>query len=237
MTRGSTRPHDGWLDLFKPFIAAYKDKAKSVNDYITEDKVIYWYRRTLRDLKCDSTDAISGRPANSGNYFQGRPNGWESMDDVVYVWWRRSSKKRAPSGPVRGQCKTENAPAGAHIFTVPAAVGPQTFKLTRGSGTVFEGTSLIDISNVCPCGIYNFNAYAGTLPAGFSGPLQSHGLASLSIGLHVTTCEAKPSLGTNPPGQVTATTTKPSQSPPTSTKTTSRPPVTIPPDGNEFPFS
>src|SRR5699024_7474469 len=64
-------PHDGWLDLSAPFIAAYKAKASSVNNYITDEKVVYWYRRTLRSLDCDATDTTSGRPANndSGNYF------------------------------------------------------------------------------------------------------------------------------------------------------------------------
>lgn len=166
------------------------------------------------------------------------------MDDVVYV---ATLLKDAGTVTVQsgGQSKTENAPAGAHIFTVPAGIGPQKFKLTRGSGTVFEGTSLMDISNICPCGIYNFNAYVGTLPAGFSDPLQPHGLASLTVGLHVPTCEARPSLGTNPPisssppGQVTTTTTTttPGQPPVTSTKTTSQTPITSPPGGNsEFPF-
>ncbi|KND95320.1 Mutanase [Tolypocladium ophioglossoides CBS 100239] len=236
-------PHDGWLDLSKPFIAAYKAKAKSVNSYITDDKIVYWYRRTLRNLNCDATDTTSGRPANngSGNYFQGKPNGWESMEDVVYVatLLKDAGTVTVSSG---GQSTTQNVPAGANIFKVPAGVGPQTFQLTRGSSTVLQGTSLMDISNVCPCGIYNFNAYVGTLPAGFSDPLQPQGLASLTIGLHVSTCEAKPSLGTNPPvtGQpqpppiTTTTTTTPAGPPPvTPPPTTPQPPVVTPPGGNK----
>ncbi|CAM1508815.1 Fc.00g025540.m01.CDS01 [Cosmosporella sp. VM-42] len=222
-------PHDGWLDLSKPFIAAYKAKATSVNNYITDDKIVYWYRRTLKNLDCDATDTTSGRPANndSGNYFEGRPNGYESMEDVVYVatLLKTAGNLTVTSG---GQSKSFNAPAGAQIFTVPAAVGKQSFSLTRGSATVFQGVSLMDISNVCPCGIYNFNAYVGSLPAGFSDPLLHDGLVSLTAGLHVTTCQATPSLGTNPPissGQGGTTTTSSSQSLTTPTKTTSQLPT------------
>ncbi|KAK9446225.1 alpha-1,3-glucanase [Metarhizium brunneum] len=175
-------PHDGWLDLSKPFIAAYKAGATSINNYIKEDKIIYWYRRTLRTLDCDSTDTTAGRPANnnSGNYFMGRPDGWQTMDDVVYVvsFLTQPGTITVQSG---GQSKTENAPSGAHIFTVPAGVGQQKFSLTRSGNTVLSGTSLMDIANVCPCGIYNFNAYVGTLPSGFNDPLQPHGLASLTL--------------------------------------------------------
>ena len=113
-------PHDGWLDLSKPFIKAYKDGARSVNSCIEKEQIVYWYRRTLRTLDCDATDTTADRPANnnSGNYFMGRPDGWESMDDVVYI----ASLLRSP-GTVTvhsgGQTKTEKVPAGAHIFTVP----------------------------------------------------------------------------------------------------------------------
>lgn len=236
-------PHGGWLELSKPYIRAYKDGATSVNNYIEKDQIIYWYRRTLRDLNCDSTDTTSGRPANndSGNYFQGRPDGWQTMDDVVYVV---SLLKSAGTIVVNsgGQSKTENAPAGAHIFTVPAGVGKQRFTLTRNGANVLDQTSLMDITNVCPCGLYNFNAYVGSVPNGQDDPLVGHGLASLTVGLHVTTCEAKPSLGTNPPvntdpGQTTTSqpgnpppTSKPSQAP--STTKPSQPPPTSTPPGN-----
>ncbi|KAF7562599.1 hypothetical protein G7046_g1533 [Stylonectria norvegica] len=191
-------PHNGWLELSKPFIAAYKAKATSVNSYIADEKVVYWYRRTLKTLNCDATDTTAGRAANndSGNYFEGRPNGYESMDDVVYIatLLKTAGTLTVTSG---GVSHSFSAAAGAQIFTVPAVVGKQTFALTRGTTTVLQGTSLMDISNVCPCGIYNFNAYVGTLPAGANDPLPNDGLASLTVGLHVTTCQNVPSLAAN----------------------------------------
>lgn len=40
-------PHDGWLTLSKPFIAAYKNKDTNVANYITDEHVVYWYRLVL----------------------------------------------------------------------------------------------------------------------------------------------------------------------------------------------
>lgn len=188
------RPHDGWLELSTPYIAAYKAGATSVDEYITEDKVVYWYRRTLASLDCDATDTTM-QPANndSGNYFMGRPDGWESEPDVVYVatLLTESATLTVNSG---SNSDTQEIPAGANLFTISAGVGSQSFTLARGGSTVMEGTSLMDISDVCPCGLYNFNAYVGSLPAGPADSLLPEGLASLTAGLHVSTCSATPTL-------------------------------------------
>ncbi|KAI6775950.1 hypothetical protein HG530_002708 [Fusarium avenaceum] len=192
-------PHNGWLDLSKPFIAAYKNKDTNVAKYIQKDQLVYWYRRNLKGLNCDATDTTSGRapPNPSENYFQGRPDGWQSMEDAVYVV---SLLKSAGTVVIKsgGNTVTKEVPAGATMIKVDAALGKQIFTLKRGSTEVLSDTSLMDITNVCPCGLYNFNAYVGTVAAGFSDPMDSAGLASLTVGLRVSTCQPKPSLGTNP---------------------------------------
>lgn len=245
-------PHDGFLDLSKPFIAAYKNKDTDVSKYIQNEELVYWYRRNLKGLNCDATDTTYNRPANnaSGNYFEGRPDGWDSMDDAVYVaaFLKSAGTVTVTSG---GTTQSFQGNAGANIFQVSANLGHQTFTLTRNGQTVFTGTSLMDITNVCACGIYNFNTYVGTVPAGFDDPLQGDGLASLTIGLHVTTCQAQASLGTNPPvtsGPVTSisasstpvspppvssthASSPPVSSPPTSRSSSSTPPVSTPPSG------
>ncbi|KAH8694875.1 putative alpha-1,3-glucanase/mutanase [Talaromyces proteolyticus] len=221
-------PHDGWLDMAKPFIAAFKAGATSVDSYITSDELIYWYRPTPRSVDCDATDTcMVSAPNASGNYFIGRPNGWETMQDSVFVVSLLTSAATITvnSG---GNEQSFNAPAGASSYQVPMGVGSQTFTVTRGGQTVFTGTSLKQIINGCVCGLYNFNAYVGSLPAGFSDPLQPDGLASLVQGLHVSTCSATPSLGTAPPGTATvtstiATTTGTTTSAPITTTTTSVP--------------
>ncbi|KAJ7243613.1 glycosyl hydrolase family 71-domain-containing protein [Mycena haematopus] len=193
-------PHDSWLDMAKPFIAAYKAGATSPNSFITQDQILYWYRPTLSSLNCDATDTTANTPANnaSGNYFEGRPYGWQQMSDSVFVvtLLQSAGQLTVTSG---GHTQTFNAPAGAASFQVPMFVGQQSFALARNGVNVLAANSLKDVSNVCPCGIYNFNAYTGSVPANFIDPLGPDGLNSLVAGLHVTTCFATPSLPTSAP--------------------------------------
>ncbi|KAJ5590474.1 alpha-1-3-glucanase/mutanase [Penicillium hetheringtonii] len=180
-------PHTGWLEMAKPFIAAYKAGASSPNEFVTEEKLIYWYRPTKRDVDCDETDTtMNGSPNNSsGNFFAGRPNGWESMQDEVFVvsLLKSAAQVHVQSGD---QSRSFHAPAGVSSYTVPMGVGKQRFAVTRDGQTVLSGTSLKDIEDSCVCGIYNFNAYVGTLPAPSTiDRLQPAGLAMLSQGLKV----------------------------------------------------
>ncbi|KAJ5335893.1 CAZyme family GH71 [Penicillium brevicompactum] len=190
-------PHDGWLDISKPYIAAFKAGDSSPTNYISSDELVYWYRPTPRGVDCDSTDTCMVAANNgSGNYFIGRPDGWQSMADSVFVvsLLTAPATVKVNSG---GNIYSWEAPAGASSQEVPMGVGSQSFELIRGGQTILSGTSLKEIISGCVCGLYNFNAYVGTLPAGFSDPLQPDGLASFKQGLHVD-CQATPSLGTTP---------------------------------------
>jgi hypothetical protein len=196
-------PHDGFLDMAKPFISAYHAGSTSVDSFITSDQLIYWYRPTLRSLDCDATDTTMVSANNaSGNYFEGRPNGWEDMQDSIFViaMLTEPGTVTVLSGSNE---QSFNAPAGASAFQVGMGVGQQQFALSRGGSTVLSGVSLRDISSICPCGIYNFNAYVGTLPVVSPDPLGPDGLASLTVGLHVSTCSAAPSLPTSPAAPTT----------------------------------
>ncbi|KAE8149360.1 alpha-1,3-glucanase/mutanase [Aspergillus avenaceus] len=180
-------PHTGWLEMSKPFIAAYKAGDKSVDKYITDEKLIYWYRPTPRDVNCDSTDTtMQGSPNNaSGNFFTGKPNGWETMQDAVFVvaLLKSPATITVASGKVSEKFEAQ---AGASAFTVQMGVGQQKFAVTRDGKTVMEDTSLKDIVDTCICGIYNFNPYVGTVPPEKTiDKLQSDGLAMLTQGLKV----------------------------------------------------
>ncbi|KAJ5908733.1 hypothetical protein N7495_001415 [Penicillium taxi] len=235
-------PHSGWLDMSKPFIAAFKAGASSPDKYITKDELIYWYRPAPRDVNCDATDTCMG-PANngSGNYFEGRPDGWQSMSDSVFV----VSLLTAPASVTvnsGGTVYNFDAPAGAYAQAVPMHIGTQVFSVSRGGKDVLSGTSLKPIIDGCQCGLYNFNAYVGTLPPGPSDPLLPEGLGAFTQGLRVTTCRPTPSLGTKPPTPPTTSTssipTTPgsSTSPPTSSPpTTSSPSKTSSPPGSSTP--
>ncbi|KAL4956106.1 glycosyl hydrolase family 71-domain-containing protein [Aspergillus filifer] len=241
-------PHDGWMDMSKPFIAAYKAGATSVDDYITEDLLVYWYRPAPRGVNCDATDTCMV-PANngSGNYFNGRPNGWETMEDAVFVVTTLTEPATVTvnSG---GNVEVFEAPAGASSFKVPMGVGSQAFSLSRNGEVFRSDISLLPIIDGCICGLYNFNPYVGSLPPAPIDSLQSAGLYSLTMGLHVSTCAPTPSLGkttpTPPPGWGDAvptttrtssttrttssggTTTTTSRTSTTTTTRTTRPPTT-----------
>lgn len=212
--------------MAKPFISAYKDGATSATTYVESDQLIYWYRPTLRSINCDATDTTLVPADNSsGNYFMGRPDGYESLSDAVFVvtMLKTAGTVTAMSG---NNVQSFNAPAGISAFQLDMQVGKQQFFLARDGKTVMSAVSLKDITEVCPCGIYNFNAYVGTVPDEPSDPLGPDALASLTAGLHVTTCSATPSLGTSP---VTPTTVPPSTSVTTITSTSvSTPPYTTP---------
>ncbi|KAL3474726.1 glycosyl hydrolase family 71-domain-containing protein [Aspergillus californicus] len=178
-------PHSGWLEMSRPFIAAYKAGETSPTPYITDEKLIYWYRPTPRDITCDETDTtMGGSPDNStGNFFRGRPDGWESMQDQVFVVALLTSPAtiQVTSGDKEGSFE---APAGASAYAVEMGVGKQSFKAVRDGETVLEDTSLKDIVDECICGIYNFNAYVGVVPpAETIDQLDAVGLAALTQGL------------------------------------------------------
>ena len=99
-------------------------------------------------------------PANngSGNYFMGRPDGWESMADSVFVVSLLTSPAtvQVNSG---GTVYNYDAPAGASAKEVPMGVGSQSFTVIRDGQTILSGTSLKEVIDGCVCGLYNFNAY------------------------------------------------------------------------------
>ncbi|KAJ5174951.1 alpha-1-3-glucanase/mutanase [Penicillium canariense] len=179
-------PHSGWLEMAKPFIAAYKAGVTVALPFIHEEKLVYWYRPTKKDLNCDATDTtMSGSPNNaSGNFFAGRPNGYESMTDEVFVVALLKSPGRVTVQSGDQPPKTFEAPAGISAHRAPMGIGQQKFTVTRGGQTILSGTSLKNIVDTCICGIYNFNAYVGTLPPPATiDRLQPAGLTMLSQGL------------------------------------------------------
>lgn len=218
-------PHDGWLDVAKPFVAAFHAGASSVNSYINTDELVYWYRPNMKGLDCDATDTTMVSANNaSGNYFEGRPNGWQDVEDDVFV----VALLTAPgivtvnSG---GNIQNFNAPAGASAYQVSMGLGQQQFSLTRNGQTILNAVSLKDITSVCICGIYNFNAYVGSVQPQAVDQLQPDGLNSLTAGLHVSTCRPTPSLPTVAPSAPPPSVSGGGNPPPptTTTSATSRP--------------
>ncbi|KAF4768262.1 hypothetical protein HAV15_003002 [Penicillium sp. str.  len=159
-------PHNGWLDMAKPFIAAYKAGSKLPIRFLDEEKLVYCW---------------------SGNFVCGRPDGADNMTDEVFIvtMLKTPATVHVQSGR---EAETYDAKPGMWSHSVPMGVGRQSFKVVRDGKTVDSlcGIGRRDITDTCPCGIYNFNAYVGTLPAEASvDRLQPAGLALLSQGLQI----------------------------------------------------
>lgn len=183
--------------MSKPFIAAYKAGETSPDNFIEQEELIYWYRPTPKDVNCDATDTTMG----SANIPHGRPDGWQSMADSVFV----VSLLQSPGTVIvtsgdNTQPHTFDAPAGARAFSVPMGVGAQTFALQRNGQVVMEDTSMKDIVDECICGIYNFNAYVNTVPPPETiDRLGTAGRARLHNGLQVPCPENTLTANPNPP--------------------------------------
>ncbi|KAJ5083849.1 CAZyme family GH71 [Penicillium alfredii] len=122
-------PHNGWLDISKPFISAFKAGATSPNDYITSDQLIYWYRPAPRNTNCDATDTCMVQANNgSGNYFIGRPDGWQSMKDSIFLVSLLTSPATVQVN-TGGSAYAYEAPVGASSREVPMKVGTQSFSV------------------------------------------------------------------------------------------------------------
>ena len=196
-TDSDFRPHDGFLQMAKPYIAAFHAGSKTVDSHIGSDQLIYWYRPTLKTASCDSTDNCEQPwpgPQPNINYFTGKPNGYETMEDSVFAVALLTSPGTITVVSGGNAPQTFNAPAGASSWQVGMGVGKQSFSLTRHGQTILSGDSLKDIISDCVCGLYNFNVYVGTLPAGASDPLSADGLISFTNSLSAT-CQPTPSLG------------------------------------------
>lgn len=176
-------PHNGWLDMAQPFIAAYKAGATAADYFISSERLVYWYRPTPKNVNCDGTD-------NAG----AKPDGWNQLADSVFVvaFLTAPGTLTISSG---SNTRTFNAPAGITSFQVAMGLGVQSFTLKRGTRIIFSGQSPRAVTNVCPCGIYNFNAYVGTLNAGTADALDSDGLSQFTVGLKDATCASAASSG------------------------------------------
>ncbi|GME35574.1 hypothetical protein GTA08_BOTSDO05398 [Neofusicoccum parvum] len=176
-------PHNGWADLAAPFIAAYKAGSTDVTPYITTEKLVYWFRPQPKGLDCAATDNVGSAPA-----------GADQAADAVFVVTLLTAAANLTVGSGGDATQTFSAPAGAASFSVPLAVGTQAFSVSRGDQLVLGGSAPKQVSAECVCGLYNFNAFVGTLPAGTPDALDADGLSRFTEGLKVSTCSPTPTL-------------------------------------------
>ena len=134
-------PHGGWLEMAVPYIAAYKAGAKEIT--VSEDKLVYWYRRSPK-AACGAYDGI------------------DTLQDAVFVvaLLQTAGTVSITSG---GNTQEFAAPAGASAHQLDMGIGKQTFALKRDGVEVFSGTGSLEISN--NCSPVNLNAFVGIAKA------------------------------------------------------------------------
>ncbi|KAK1221848.1 hypothetical protein PQX77_015350, partial [Marasmius sp. AFHP31] len=99
----------------------------------------------------------------SGNSFRGRPNGYETLVDNIFVVTLLTSP-RIVTFNSGGTLHTYDAPQGSSALAVPFQVGSQHFALVRDGVEVMGVTSLKAMQDTCPCMMYNYNPYVGVVP-------------------------------------------------------------------------
>ena len=129
-------PHLALLEFARPYIQAFK--SGSSRPAVNGDKLVYWYRPTLKSVaSCDGTDAVGSRP-----------NGWEIVGDTVFVATFSSSggSITVKSGSQGSVTKSIGAGVTMHQFDMGA--GDQTFTMQSG-GRSLSGTSSQDVLDSC----------------------------------------------------------------------------------------
>ncbi|KAL1641674.1 hypothetical protein SLS58_005952 [Diplodia intermedia] len=182
-------PHNGWAAVAAAFAAAYKAGASSVSAAHVAatggERIVYWYRQQPKGLDCSATDNVGAAPAGAG-----------AVADSVFVVALLESGATVEVTSGGNAVVRKEVAAGASVVEVPMAVGAQKFSVVRDGEVVLSGESLKDVSAACVCGLYNFNAYVGTLPAPTAvDRLDADGLSRFAEGLKVQTCSPTPTLG------------------------------------------
>lgn len=122
---------------------------------------------------------------SSGEYFHGKPNGWETESDTIFVTAFLTSPGNVTVVSGSGAFQF-NGVQGVNAFTAPMGVGNQIFGLWRDGKIVMQETSGRNVTEVCGCGNYNFNAYVGRVPsAREKDELEPAGTALLTNGIRV----------------------------------------------------
>lgn len=147
-------PHDGWRFILPYYISAYK--AGNRNVPVTQEGLAYWYRLTPKNVNgCNTGGTTCSNTPNS-------PQPAECIDDSIYVVSLSKSDAQVEisiGGQVAGK---GNVKKGASLFSASfgGRQGPVTVKLIK-SGTVFAQGTGASISNSCPSGGMNYNAWVG----------------------------------------------------------------------------
>ena len=153
----ASTPHDHWREMLPAYIDAYKSGNTTVAN-VTQEKLSFWYR--LSPAAACSGDGTTGNTASQGQT-PVDPN--TVVQDKVFVDTLVASPAdviiQIGSGAVTTQRATH---AGVNHFSVPFAgqTGVVAVSISRNGQPVVEATGQA-ISDTCPNGNTNYNAFVG----------------------------------------------------------------------------
>ncbi|OCF56454.1 hypothetical protein L486_06398 [Kwoniella mangroviensis CBS 10435] len=144
--------HSAFMDMMGPFISAFK--AGNALPELTENRLVWWYRPTLKAAECSGTDSVGEKP-----------RGWDMAADSVFL-------AALTTGPatvtvtIGGTASSQQVDgAGVHTLAFPMSVGGVSFQMDVDGGGSASGQGAIEISDQCYRGVYNFNVLAGAAAA------------------------------------------------------------------------
>ncbi|WVQ81263.1 hypothetical protein IAT38_003386 [Cryptococcus sp. DSM 104549] len=144
--------HSALMDMMGPFIKAFKAGSGEVE--VEENRIVWWYRPTLKDAECDATDTVGEKP-----------RGADMAADSIFV---AALTTGAATITVTSGSSTSSQTvdkAGVHTLAFPMDVGSVSFDMKVDGGGTASGKGAIEISAECYEGVYNFNILSGTAVA------------------------------------------------------------------------
>ncbi|KAH8914174.1 carbohydrate-binding module family 20 protein, partial [Atractiella rhizophila] len=163
-------PHDGWQDVAKPYITAFKNGASAPT--VSTEEIVYYYRTSPKSAACN--DAV------------GRPTGADFDADEVFatVLVTATSNIVITSG---SNTVTRTVSAGIHTVSGPMGVGTQSFQVQRNGVNVLSGTSPKQITSTCQNSAQPYNAYVGTIKSNGGTTPPTGGTATIIFNVVATT--------------------------------------------------
>ncbi|ODN95835.1 hypothetical protein L198_04453 [Cryptococcus wingfieldii CBS 7118] len=142
--------HSAFMDMMGPFITAFKAGSEDVS--VTENRLVYWYRPSLKDAECDSTDSVGSKPS-----------GAEMAADSIFV---AAMTVGAATITVTSGSSTSSQivdKAGVHTLSFPMEAGAVSFEMKMDDGGRASGKGAIEVTSGCYNDVYNFNVLSGTI--------------------------------------------------------------------------
>ncbi|ODN74466.1 hypothetical protein L202_06852 [Cryptococcus amylolentus CBS 6039] len=119
--------------MMGPFITAFKAGSEDVS--VTENRLVYWYRPSLKDAECDSTDSVGSKPS-----------GAEMAADSIFVAVGAATITVTSGSSTSSQIVDK---AGVHTLSFPMKAGAVSFEMKMDNDGRVSGNGAIEVTSGC----------------------------------------------------------------------------------------